>query len=62
MKVLMLDTVATAHGSFRQGQIYDVSPNRGKKFIDRKLARQIEEDNVKPAKRRTTSLRHGDKG
>ena len=61
MKILMIDTIATMHGSFRQGQTYDVDLAKAKKFIERGLAIKVEETDM-PAKRRTTSLKHGDKG
>ena len=60
MKVEMLDTVATVNSVLKKCRVYDLSPVRAKKMIDRGLAKPLETRVVQ--KRRTTSLPHGDKG
>lgn len=62
MKVLMIDTVATVHGSFYEGRTYEVEEKKAKKMIDRGLAKDAEQPKQSIQKRRTTSLKHGDKG
>lgn len=62
MQVIMKDSVAQSNASYKKGQVYDLSYKRAKKFIDRGLAKALKEDVKHSSKRRTTSLKHGDKG
>ena len=62
MQVEMLDTVATVHGSYKIGMTYDLAPKRATKLIERGLAKAVVADKRTPVKRRTTSLKHGEKG
>jgi hypothetical protein len=62
MKIEMKDTVCTPFATFKNGHVYDVSPKRGKKWVERGLAKSLKEETRTPPKRKTSSLPHGDKG
>ena len=58
MQIVMLDSVALAHGSYRQGQVYDLSETRAKKMISKGLARSVVKREVRAPVKRKTSVRN----
>jgi len=60
MKVIMLTSVSTTHTCFKEKQLYDVSPQKAKKWVNRGLAKLAEEEKdgrlTARKKPRTTSL------